>query len=491
MGSEFLKDERNPDRLAVFERFERKLRMHGSLAPAALRAAGGVIRGVFSASNILALDRESVRARGAAGAVATQQKARIMRLLHTALDLQAARDCRDGTTRDPDLKKLWEDALKERLAAPGEGADDLFEDKDIPALLAAAAAADPSGAGPIRSLAAELAGLAAAPSHPYLDRRPFYAEEIAWLYNERAMLSLAQGDLYNAATAISLALGANAHIEGDLFHPKRCRLLLNQAFLQIERGQINHTRRCLDDLRQALRRKDMDLVHPGTKEGRLILAIARGYEALCDDLQGLIGPAERGYEEAIGSLEELRQQRGVAIFELHRAALQHQLPGREDLAARAFARAIAAAEFGRHTDIVYRIRIARAEADRLRGTLGPADALAVHQAAREYGEQFEMHRVTVQALGASTQLRLAVGEVEAAAHDCSRALALATRYGMALPRITLRILMGRVLERRGDTENARFLFERAVIAAEAIGYQRAIDRGRAQLMRLKDPPQQR
>jgi len=43
---------------------------------------------------------------------------------------------------------------------------------------------------------------------------PFYEEEVVWLLNERAMLSLAQGDLFTASTAFELAFEANSKIEG-------------------------------------------------------------------------------------------------------------------------------------------------------------------------------------------------------------------------------------------------------------------------------------
>jgi hypothetical protein len=95
-----------------------------------------------------------------------------------------------------------------------------------------------------------------------------------------------------------------------------------------------------------------------------------------------------------------------------------------------------------------------------------------------------MHRVAVQALGASTHLRLAMGDIETAAIDCSHALALAARYGLTLSRISLRVLTGRVLEQRGDLDNARFMFERAASEAERRGYRQAVDVASRLMMRV-------
>jgi hypothetical protein len=47
----------------------------------------------------------------------------------------------------------------------------------------------------------------------------------------------------------------------------------------------------------------------------------------------------------------------------------------------------------------------------------------------------DMFRVTVEALSASTELRLDQGDVDAAAQDCRRAIALASQYGMTLRRV--------------------------------------------------------
>lgn len=499
VGDHFLDDARNPDRLAVLDDFERRIRMHGSLAPLSLRAAGGVIRSLFSVSSILGLDVAFARASAPGPAVTTQQKARIRKLLDTTIDLQAARLCRFGVGKDEgkaNLEGIWEMTLRRRLGAPidsekiVDASQALFDDKGaaIRTWIRNAQAQENRGGHYedqlIQPLWAQLAGIKGDEDQPtnILQRWPFYEEEIVWLLNERGVLSLAQGDLYAAETTFSLAFAANVELEGECYHPNRCRLVLNRALLWIERGKINEARRCLIDLRLGLgeeAREELDR----DVETRLVLAVAEGYEALCDDLQGLTGPADLGYRRAVRRLERLRQHRAVAIFEFHRGMLLQIQPGAEHESARCFARGLAAGEAGRHTDIVYRIRIAKAEVDRRRKVIDEGEALAIHRAAREYGEQFDMHRVTVQALGASSQLRLEAGEVEAAANDASRALALATRYGMALSRISLRIQTGRALEKRGDAANARFMFERALSAAERIGYQRAVDSASARLMR--------
>jgi tetratricopeptide (TPR) repeat protein len=462
--SNFLKDSRNPDRLAVLDEFERRIGLTDPLARISLRAAGGVVRSLLAASNILGLDVDTMRTAPGARAPVTDQKARIRNLLDTTIELQEARESFANRAGSPEaaIDTIWKFALASRIGASAKpGADDLFDDlQNIPASIQGIKPAKETG------------------------RRPFYEEEIVWLLNERAVLSLAQGDLYAAATMFEFARRANRTLEGECYHPNHCRLVVNRALLAIERGRIVEARRSLVDLRQGLCRGEGDAVSASSGEGRLILALSRGYEALCDDLQGLTERADRSFRLALEELDELRQQRAIAIFQFHHGSMLLQQPEMRKEASQSFARALAAAEAGRHTDIAYRIRVAKAELDRRREAIDAATTLAIHQASIRYAERFEMHRNAVQALGASTYLRLEMGDVEAAAIDCSRALALASRYGMALHRISLRILTGRVLHKRGDIDNARFMFERAASAAERIGYQRAVDLASGQLMRL-------
>jgi tetratricopeptide (TPR) repeat protein len=509
-----------PELLTRVQRYTRAIQVLDPLVPAALRAAGGVIRGFFSSVNLLGLDLGDPLSRTDDLAVIGVHKKRIRRLLDLTLEAEATRSAYAAgphklnerlagmfeiCTRvskphsDRDGRRIMAD-IRSRVDQPenwpGKSSDAFAAWQDLDRglechgddLLVKPQAGVATELQPLlHRLDKTLAGQPAMRGHlrdgAALKTFPLYKEEIVWLYNERGMLSLAQGDLYIASTTFQLALEANARIEGDRYHPNRCRLLLNRSLLWIERGKIAEARRCLIDLEAGIG-STPDAVTRDSHEGRLILAIAKGYLGLCDQLNGFVQRASKSYRTALLHLGELREQRAIATFELHLGSLLQTHMKDRDEAAACFARAVAAAEGGRHTDILYRTRVAQAHNDRIRGKISAAVSRAILSRAIEYGEKLDMHRVRVEALSTSIQLRLEVGDVDAAAMDCAHALALASQYGMTLRRIWLRVMSGKVYRERNDLPNARFMFEGAIEAAERIGFQRAIEDASSNLMSM-------
>jgi hypothetical protein len=57
-------------------------------------------------------------------------------------------------------------------------------------------------------------------------------------------------------------------------------------------------------------------------------------------------------------------------------------------------------------------------------------------------------------------------------------MATAVRFGMSLRKISLRILIGEILIRRGDPKSGRALLDKAIQNADRVGYQRAIELAR-------------
>lgn len=486
-----------PELLSRLRRFDRELRMMDPVVPGLLRAAGGVIRGYFSAMNLLSLDLDDPRGRSAVTSVVTAQKRRIRRLLDFAVEAQHVRETAPDALQAEMKRNLMQTEVLATVKTDRTNAAQQLAPEWIPTL------GDTSVETQIEKMLKGIAdGVAARArrlivqdaSHPATPARsagdttnqtlyPFYAEEIVWLFNERAMLSLAQGDLYTASTTFALAFDANRRIEGDRYQPNRCRLTLNRALLWIERGQISNARDDLAKLEDGVGSAP-DGISRGSREAKLIAALATGYKALCDQLNGITDRADRLYREALEILTDLGELRAIALFQYHRGSLHHGAAiGREE-SGLCFARAAEAAEGGRHTDILYRIRVAQVQNDWTRKAITAPKALAILNAAIDYAEELDMHRVAVEALGVRTWLRLDLGDIESASIDCSRALAIASQYGMTLRRIWLRVLTGRVYEERGDTANARFMYERAIDAAERIGYQRAIEVGSLNLLHL-------
>lgn len=507
-----------PDLLRRLKRFARRMQMLDPAVIGGLRAAGGVIRSVFSSVNLLALDLDDPRSRDGNIGVISVHKARIRLLLDYVLEVQGARkEIRSAADRFDNLFSIhvWAPALEgdvnhlpdaKKAKTPhgrqllvdgtilldkptdwvGPAAEVLDKWQDLKA-----ATDHVMGKGgykiigtPLYALLTGEQGIPHSANGSGSDVRPFYAEEIVWLLNERAMLSLAQGDLYAAATTFELAFTANEKVEGRTrYYPVRCRLLLNRALLWIERGKIADARRSLTQLRQALG-SPSDQLSTGYREGRLIDALAIGYLGLCDQLNGFMKRAEQSYRAAIHKLDQLREQRAIAIFEFHLGSLLSMDPANRETAVSCFARAVAAAEGGRHTDILYRVRVAQAHIDRARGEISAAEARRILSRAVDYGEKLDMHRVAVEALSTRIQLRLDVGDVDEASQDCKRAMAIATQFGMTLRRIWLRVMNGKVYLARNDIANAEFMFERAIEAAERVGYQRAIEVASNNLMSM-------
>lgn len=498
----------------------RRLSFASPLPVMGLRAAGGVIRGYYSAVNLFGLDvGDHHRAPGKISAI-SEHKQRIRALLNLTIEAQTwganeapfntlmdtldhvsgivtAEDDQGGSLQtlklqdkisllctDSNIPEPWQrpepEAVKtfRKTIAGADGGR--LKVTGLRELLKSEEPQPHAGQAdePCTSGKAKDTGKTDKQIHPFFDG------EIVWLLNERAMLAMAQGDLYTAATTFELAFDANRKIEGDRFHPNRARLTINRAFLWIERGRIADARRELETLRQHLDR-DADAIGSHTNEGRLIAALCDGYIGLCNHLFGMMEEAESQYETAISAFSAIRQQRAIAIFEHHRCALLRQIPGRETDAAAALQRGIAAATGGRHTDILYRLRIAKAHNQFFADPSSAAEVLATLGEAIDYGLSLEMHRVTVEALTARGLVHLKFGDVEAASRDVSRAAAKAAQYGMTLRRIWLRVVTGQVYRLRGDARNARKILERAVSEGSHIGYQRAVEVATRQLINLK------
>jgi tetratricopeptide (TPR) repeat protein len=459
--------------LNVLRKIERQAKQAGSLGPKCLRAAGGLLRGFFSSANMLGLDIADSDGNPIPQGVITKHKERIIRLVSTAQEITNLLSYpKKATVKELLLSSLVRDyssvrpEVKYNFPVFSKQHSDLL-DKAIHNLKILSSS----------SLYLEEVQFKPEPS----EQQPFYHEEVAWLLNERAMLALAQGDLYVASTSFEYAAQAVERIEHCEYQSFTCRVELNRALLRIERGKISEARHSLSSLLMALRERRVNGARSPrnlSREFRRLCAISEGFIALCDQLNGLASSAKKHYEAALVGLNDLREQRAVAIFNLHLGTLYQGSLFDAKAAAICYETALSAAESGRHTDIVYRVRVAKASLMVQMYSMGEgrletdmvADRLADLAAAIRYGERLDMHRVTVEALCVRAQLRLDLGDVRASESDIARALALATRNGMTLRRILLRVLQGKAFEKKGDLKNCKFMYERALSEAESVGY---------------------
>ncbi|WP_239019784.1 tetratricopeptide repeat protein [Sphingomonas suaedae] len=516
-------DPRNPTRERRLRELVKLMQMRGSLAPASLRAAGGIVRSFFSAATLFGLDVTDMHGRLTPAGAITAHKQRIREMLNAAFLMQSARE-----PQCDKFQKAWNDHLVSRVTIPNpvsSGSDlnheyemfDTNQREKLDTILEFFSETQPwSDARPesekwkttrycdhaIVPRWARMAGVAqaspqavfgsAAPSND-LARRPFYADEVAWMHNERAVMALGQGDLYSAQTSFHLALQANEAIEGTEYQPNRCRILLNKALVQIERGRIREAWHELKRLRNAIdpqKPHRPNSVDPDTLEHGRIFWLATGYMGLCEHLNGQVDLARDSYDAALKWLIAHGEHRAVAMFSMHRASLLQSGVGDYDGAMEGYRIALAAAESGPHADLAYLIQVSRTglQVSKLARRLGkaptPEEPLEMLSRAIRYGELLDMYRVTAFARNVRAALRLDLGDVEAAEIDIARALAIAARCGMKLRRISLRLLKGRAYTIRGSLDNARLMYQTALSEAEVHGYQQGIHQARDGLKRV-------
>ena len=205
------------------------------------------------------------------------------------------------------------------------------------------------------------------------------------------------------------------------------------------------------------------------------MALTTGYRALIQNLRGELQSARQMFDLAITMLEALDEQRSVALLRRHLAPLVYILED-EDAMVRVAQLAIANAESTQQMDIVYSARIVRHSAlarspnadDRLRATQFLNRAVI-------FAAQTDMHRVAIEARRSLAILKLANGDLESALEHARIAMALAGRYGFALFKISLRIVLGRILWARDNPEVGHNLIRNAIVLADRLGYQRAVD----------------
>lgn len=92
-----------------------------------------------------------------------------------------------------------------------------------------------------------------------------------------------------------------------------------------------------------------------------------------------------------------------------------------------------------------------------------------------------MYRVRVEARANLAMASMTSGDFEVALEHATDAMTVAVRHGLSLRKVSLRILIGRILVLRGDPQSGRALIESGKAAASRIGYQGAVSRAQSTL----------
>ncbi|WP_066969554.1 SIR2 family protein [Rhizorhabdus dicambivorans] len=301
---------------------------------------------------------------------------------------------------------------------------------------------------------------------------PFYPDELVWLHNERGVVRLAMGDVYEARSSFDQAMLVNREwVERDDRAHNWRRIRLNQLTVDIERGEIGVAERKCEEL--------IDLSQNGQlREDKLATAIATGYLGWCRHLRGQADPALACYEEACGRLSELGEVRAQAYFERLRANAQGSAlkPAAERRAT--LERALSLAQSGVQMDIVHRLQITLA--DTFLFDPEPTPPLQQKRAHRyleealTYAIHTDVHRVRCEASMVTARARLHMSDFEGALRYATDAMMIATRYGMELRKISLRALIAKIMAARGHPVTAEQLARTCIKMATRQRYQTAI-----------------
>jgi tetratricopeptide (TPR) repeat protein len=339
---------------------------------------------------------------------------------------------------------------------------------------------------------------------------PFFPDDVVWLHNELGVVRLAQGDLYEARHAFDRALAINSgYVEYTDRLQNWRRIQLNQLHVDFERAKIARAQSRIMEIEQSINEQadalfeltgDVpriygansvdDIIHrfgriqlPQTRvvddkyPADLILTtgLVTAYRGLCSHVQGEIETATQYFQDAVEIFRNIGEQRAYAWFQRHRAQL---LFASGDLPAytKCIDFCVAAANSSRQLDIAHLASIT--EAEHQLEVAPAADAPPVLPRMMEslrYSAKTDMYRVRMEVLRALAHVRRAAGDYDGALEHATEAMSVATRFGFSLRKISLRILIGEILIRRGNPVSGNALIERAIRNADRVGFQHAIE----------------
>lgn len=311
---------------------------------------------------------------------------------------------------------------------------------------------------------------------------PFYPDELVWMHNERGVVRLAMGDLYEARRSFDQAMLVNRKwVEADDPGHNWRRIRLNQLTVEMEMGEIGRVERYCDELeRVTLHHPDgTPKGHPSIEEQRA-MAIVGAHRAWVKHLQGDLAVANTGYEKALETFAVLGEDRARAFFGWLQASVRDGQPTADRMISRLTA-AQQIAQSARQMDIVHRIQISLATALLLGNPrLAPDNdtrqrANRMLEEALSYGIVADVHRVRLEASMTIARARLQTADYEGALRYAMDAMMIATRYGMELRKIALRAIIAQVMVARGHPVTAERLARTCIKMATRKRFQTAID----------------
>jgi tetratricopeptide (TPR) repeat protein len=291
---------------------------------------------------------------------------------------------------------------------------------------------------------------------------PYYPDELAWLYNESGVFSLAQGQSFDALAMFDLALRVAKRIEGEGDQPIRRRIMLNLAACAINRGRPNEARRLLEEIASS------------RHEDGVVLLVSEGYLGSLEHIEGDHDAALVHYEKAIGGLTRLNRSRALSLFLRYRGDLYRHKRDFER-ADHDFANAIDRARLSGSEDMAWFAIVARARMEIATET-DFKSVIRKLEGAERYAEAMELPQLTAEVSFVHAQILLRQGETALAGERATRALRIATLNGLAIRAIAYRSLLSDIHRARGWDALAYKIKANALQAARDAGYRLLLQR---------------
>lgn len=295
--------------------------------------------------------------------------------------------------------------------------------------------------------------------HPVNIPDPFYRDEIGWLINERGVIALTQGYVYDALPLFDNALEVMGHKMTDengpdrhdpAYHASERRILLNRAVTLLDHGN-------LDRADSELRKLILPQV-PGRHLGSQVGWIAEGYLGLVKHLQGDLDGAKLGYEKVIQRAAEQGMLRVVSIFAKHSADLHRRLLLPEE-AKRMAVRAVDAAQNSEQRDLVWMARLAQVRMWVEGIAKADIQPLRITEGAIRYADVMNLARLRSEAMRLRAECLLKNGDAVTAGKAAMEAAAAANRAGLRLMKVAATVVFARSLQMRGRNDDARTVFQ--------------------------------
>ena len=302
-----------------------------------------------------------------------------------------------------------------------------------------------------------------------------YADELAWLYNELGLSAYCRGFLRDAYALFRVGQEVNRVAERGVSGSRMIQSEINLAIVWLELARLPRARRHLE---RAL------LLAKGHKGPGARIPRIHGYLGLVHHLSGENNQAEVSYKKAIKALQKIGDRRGMSVFMRNRCDLRR---GQRDFegAQRDLSDSIAAAESGRHLDLLHYARVAEAHFKLAANQPTPREFL---EPSLEFARKAGIPKLESDVYRVQGIIALHEGEIQRAGRLTVYCLGLASALGMRLRLTASLVLMGQVAKARGERGIADRILRSAIALAERQGYQHQIEKAERELIEIVSAP---